>query len=159
MCCVLFYMLLGAALQELKIMESKLSRLYRLRSETFDVPENKPVEVEFDQITGEINILILQIRDLKTAIHKTNANTIVEANNESMSMQKLIILIGDLRSELNQLEMLKPKGAVYLGGQAVEYKPQRKQDEVAAMISEVEQHKADLDKILQVKNWETELLE
>ena len=76
-----------------------------------------------------------------------------------MSMQKLIILIGDLRSELNQLEMLKPKGAVYLGGQAVEYKPQRKQDEVAAMISEVEQHKADLDKILQAKNWETELLE
>ena len=70
MCCVLFYMLLGAALQELKIMESKLSRLYRLRSETFDVLENKPVEVEFDQITGEINILILQIRDLKTAIHK-----------------------------------------------------------------------------------------
>ena len=70
-----------------------------------------------------------------------------------------ILIIGDLRSELSRLQLLRPRGPVYLGGQAVEYIPQKKQNEIAQLISELEQRKADLDKILQSSNWKTELLQ
>ncbi len=152
-------MLLGAALQELKIMQSKLYRLYRLRQDTFNVLENKKTEVDFDKLTKEINDLILEIRDLKVKINKTNTNTRINVEGKEMTITELIIRIGDLRSELSQLESLHPKGPVYLGGQAVEYIPQKKQDELAAMIAEMEQRKANLDKILQSVNWKTELLD
>jgi len=151
-------MFIGAALQELKIHQSKLARLYRLREDTFNYLENKKVEVDFAQITKEIEVLVKQIRDLKTKIIKTNANSKIVVEGTEMTIQELIILIADLRSELMQFESLKPRGPVYLGGQAVEYIPQRKQDEIASEISQMEQRKADLDKILQAKNWSTELL-
>ena len=152
-------MLIGAALQELKVLQSKLVRLYRLRGDTFNVLENKSIEVPFNDVTQEINVLIQEIRQLKVRIHKTNANVFLEVNEKIISLQELIVLIGDIRSELMQLEILKPRGPVYLGGQAVEYIPQRKQDEIAKLIAEMEKRKADLDKILQKKNWQTELLE
>ncbi len=152
-------MLLGAALQELKILQSKLVRLYRLREDTFNVLENKTIEVPYEKVSGEINSLIQEIRQLKVRIHKTNSNTFVSVDNKKVSIQELIILIGDARSDLMHLEMLKPRGPVYLGGQAVEYIPQKKQDEVAKLIAEKEKQKADLDKILQSKNWQTELIE
>ncbi|TFG25760.1 MAG: hypothetical protein EU532_11460 [Promethearchaeota archaeon] len=152
-------MLLGAALQELKIMQSKLARLYVLRRETFNFLENKDVEVDFNQISGEIKELVDQIRDLKVKIAKTNNNTLIEVNGQKMSIQQLILIIGELRSELLQLQYLKPRGPVYLGGQAVEYVPQKKQDEVADLISEIEEKKADMDKLLQAKNWNVELIE
>jgi len=152
-------MKLGAALQNLKILQSKLARLYRLRTNTFNVIETKSVEVDFNVVTSEINALVDEIRHLKTQIHKTNANMVVTVDDKELSIQELILLIGDLRSELSFLEQLRPQGAVYLGGQAVEYIPQKKQDEVAQLISEKEQQKADLDKILQARNWEVELLD
>jgi len=49
-------MLLGAALQELKTMQSKLARLYNLRSDTFNYLENREFEVDYNQITEEINL-------------------------------------------------------------------------------------------------------
>lgn len=152
-------MLLGAALQELKIMQSKLARLFQLRRETFNVLENKEPEVEFNDITSQIDALVDEIRLLKTKIAKTNNTVSLEVDGKKISIQELILLIADLRSHLFQLEYLKPRGPVYLGGQAVEYIPQRKQDEMAELISEVEERKADLDKILQAKNWSTDLLE
>ena len=152
-------LLLGAALQELKIMQSKLTRLNRLRYDTFNVLENKNVEVEFEKVDKEINDLIDDIRELKVRINKTNTNVKLEVDGKEITIMELILMIGDLRSELSQYETLRPKGPVYLGGQAVEYIPQRKQDEIAKYIAEMEQKKADLDKILQAKNWETELLE
>ena len=152
-------MLLGAALQELKIKQSKLSRLYDLRRDTFNVLENKDVEVDFTYISREIEHLVKEIRDLKVKIAKTNNDIDVEVDGESIKIQELIILIGDLRSELSQLQYLKPRGPVYLGGQAVEYVPQKKQDEIANLISKFEEKKADIDKILQSKNWSTELQE
>jgi DNA repair exonuclease SbcCD ATPase subunit len=152
-------MLLGAALQELKIKKSKLARLYRLREDTFNVLENKSAEVEFGQVSNEINELVQEIRDLKVKIAKTNAYSTVSVEGRDICIQELILLIGDLRSELMQHEALKPRGPVYLGGQAVEYIPQRKQDEIAAAIAELEQRKADLDKILQAQNWMVELVD
>ncbi len=151
-------MLLGAALQELKIKQSKLLRLFRLREDTFNVLENKAVEVEFETITEEIGELILNIRDLKVKINKTNTNTVIDVESKKMLIAELIIMIGDLRSELSRYELLKPRGPVYLGGQAVEYIPQKKQDEIAKRIAQMEQRKADLDKILQSTNWKTELI-
>ena len=50
-------MLLGAALQELKIMQSKLSRLYILRRDTFNVLENKDVEVDFEKISNKASMI------------------------------------------------------------------------------------------------------
>ena len=152
-------MKLGAALQNLKILQSKLARLYRLRADTFNVLETKSAEVDYDQLTDEINTLVDEVRQLKTRIHKTNANTMVTVDDKELSIQELILLIADLRSDLSRLEELKPRGAVYLGGQAVEYNPQKKQDEMAQIISIKEQRKAELDKILQAKNWEAELIE
>ena len=152
-------MLLGAALQELKIMQSKLARLYVLRRETFNYLENKEVEVDFNQISGEIKDLVDQIRDLKVKLAKTNNNTLIEVDGQNMSIQELILIIGDLRSELLQLQYLKPRGPVYLGGQAVEYIPQKKQDEIADLISEIEEKKAEMDKLLQAKNWAVELID
>ncbi len=152
-------MLVGAALQELKILQSKLARLYRLREDTFNVLEKKTIEVPYKRVTEEIDDLIQQIRKMKVNIHKTNSNTLVLVDNKKISLQELIILIGDVRSDLMRLDMLKPRGPVYLGGQAVEYIPQKKQDEIAKIIGEKEKQKADLDKILQAKNWQTELLE
>ncbi len=152
-------MLLGAALQELKILQSKLVRLHQLRYDTFNMLENKAVEVPFDALSKEIDEVTRGIRALKVGIQKTNSNTMVEVEGRSIPIQALIVLIGDLRSELSNLETLKPRGAVYLGGQAVEYVPQKKQDEMARMISSVEKRKADLDKVLQAKNWQVELQE
>ncbi|KKK57386.1 hypothetical protein LCGC14_3054990 [marine sediment metagenome] len=150
-------MLLGAALQELKIKQSKLSRLYDLRRETFNVLENKDVEVDFNEISREIELIVKETRDLKLKIAKTNNEIDVEVEGEKIKIQELILRIGDLRSELSQLEYLKPRGPVYLGGQAVEYIPQKKQDEIANLISKFEEKKAEIDKILQAKNWSTEL--
>lgn len=152
-------MLLGAALQELKIMQSKLYRLYRLREDTFNILENKNIEVKFDEVTKEINEIILKIRDLKVRINKTNTNTVINVEGKEITIIELIIMIGDLRSELSRYESLRPRGPVYLGGQAVDYIPQKKQDEIATKIAEMEQRKADLDKILQSSNWRTELFE
>ena len=152
-------MLLGAALQELKIMKSKLYRLYRLREDTFNVLENKNVEVDFDKVTKEIDDLVFEIRKLKVSISKTNTNTMIRVENKEMSIIDLILMIGDLRGELSRYEYLKPRGPVYLGGQAVEYIPQKKQDIIAKKIAEMEQRKADLDKILQSTNWKTELIQ
>ena len=150
-------MLLGAALQELKTMQSKLSRLYNLRSDTFNYLENREFEVDFNQITEDINKLVDQIRQLKVQIAKTNSNSNLKVNGKEISIQELIFLIGDLRSDLSQMSYLKPRGPVYLGGQAVEYIPQKRQDQIAELISEIEEKKADLDKLLQAKNWSTEL--
>ncbi len=152
-------MLLGAALQELKIMQSKLNRLNRLRYDTFNVLENKTIDVVFDKVNKEINDLIDEIRDIKVRINRTNTNIKLQVDGKEISLMELILMIGDLRSELSQYETLKPKGPVYLGGQAVEYIPQIKQDEIAKLIAQMEKKKADLDKILQSRNWETELLE
>jgi hypothetical protein len=152
-------MLLGAGLQELKIMQSKLLRLYRLREDTFNVLENKKIEVDFDEVSKEIDELVKNIRELKVQINKTNTNTMIRVEGNEIPIQELIIIIGDLRSELSRLQMLRPRGPVYLGGQAVEYIPQKKQDEVANLISDMEKHKADLDKILQSSNWKTELIQ
>ena len=152
-------MLLGAALQEMKIMQSKLSRLYRLRESTFNVLENKEVEVEFDKVTEEIEKLIFQIRALKVRIVKTNANTAIRFQGEDITIQELIIQIGDLRSELSRYAYLQPLRPVYLGGTAVQYIPQKRQDKIAEMIAELEEKKADLDKVLQSTNWKTELLD
>ena len=150
-------MLLGAALQELKTMQSKLSRLYNLRSDTFNYLENREFEVDFNQITEDINKLVDQIRQLKVQIAKTNSNSNLKVNGKEISIQELIFLIGDLRSDLSQMSYLKPRGPVYLGGQAVEYIPQKRQDQIAELISEIEEKKADLDKLLQANNWSTEL--
>lgn len=152
-------MLLGAALQELKILQSKLARLYLLRRETFNYLENKDIEVDFNQISAEIKVVIEQIRELKVRIAKTNNNTLIEVDGQQMSIQQLILIIGELRSELLQLEYLKPRGPVYLGGQAVEYIPQKKQDEIADLISKYEEKKANMDKLLQAKNWNIELID
>lgn len=152
-------MLLGAALQELKIMQSKLARLYVLRRDTFNYLENKDVEVDFNEVSSGIDDLVAQIRDLKVKIATTNTQTVVDVEGKQMSIQELIILIGDLRSELLQLSYLRPRGPVYLGGQAVEYIPQKRQDEMADMISKLEAKKADFDKLLQAKNWAAELKE
>lgn len=151
-------MLLGAALQELKIMQSKLYRLYRLRDDTFNVLENKQVEVDFDKVSEEINELVMAIRDLKVKINRTNTNTVIPVDDKNITIIELIIMIGDIRSELSRYESLRPRGPVYLGGQAVEYIPQKKQDSIAAKIAEMEQRKADLDKILQATNWKTNLV-
>lgn len=151
-------MLLGAALQELKIMQSKLFRLYRLREDTFNVLETKSVEVDYEKVSKEIDELVKEIRDLKVKINKTNTNTLIKVFDKDMTIIELIIMIGDLRSELSRYALLKSKGPVWLGGQAVEYIPQRKQDEIAAEIADMEKRKADLDKILQSTNWKTELL-
>ena len=152
-------MLLGAALQELKIMQSKLARLYVLRRETFNYLENKEIEVDFNQISAEITELVEEIRVLKVNITKTNNNTLIEVDGRTISIQELILIIGDLRSDLSQLEYLKPRGPVYLGGQAVEYIPQQKQDEIANLISNIEEKKAEMDKLLQAKNWAVELID
>lgn len=152
-------MLLGAGLQELKIMQSKLLRLYRLREDTFNVLENKKIEVDFNKVSKEIDELVKGIRELKVQINKTNTNTVIQVEDKKMSIQELIINIGDLRSELSRLQLLRPRGPVYLGGQAVEYIPQKKQDEIANLISDMEKQKADLDKILQASNWKTELIQ
>lgn len=151
--------LLGAALQELKIMQSKLSRLNQLRQDTFNVLEKKPVEVAYESVTKEIDELIQNIRNLKVRIAKTNSICQTNVTGKNIPLQELIIMIGDIRSELNQLEYLKPQGPVYLGGQAVEYLPQKKQNEMATLISAWEEKKADLDKILQAANWKIELVE
>ena len=150
--------LLGAALQELKIMQSKLARLNQLRQDTFNVLEKKPVEVAYDAVSKEIDDLIQSIRILKVRIAKTNSICQATVEGHEIPLQELIIMIGDIRSELNQLECLKPQGAVYLGGQAVEYIPQKKQYEMAAIISTLEERKANLDKILQAANWKIELV-
>jgi len=150
-------MLLGAALQELKTMQSKLFRLYNLRSDTFNYLENREFEVDFNKITEDIKKLVDQIRQLKVQIAKTNSNSKIKVDEKEISIQELIFLIGDLRSDLSQMSYLKPRGPVYLGGQAVEYIPQKRQDQIAELISEIEEKKADLDKLLQAKNWSTEL--
>ena len=152
-------MFLGAGLQELKTMQSKLLRLYRLRENTFNVLESKKVEVDFDTVSKEINELVTNIRELKVQINKTNTNTTIRVEDKVMTIQELIIIIGDLRSELSRLQLLRPRGPVYLGGQAVEYIPQKKQNEIANLISDMEQRKADLDKVLQSNNWKTELIQ
>ncbi|MBN1802801.1 MAG: hypothetical protein JW891_14930 [Candidatus Lokiarchaeota archaeon] len=152
-------MLIGAALQELKTLKSKLARLYILRRDTFNVLENKIIEVEFEKVTEDIRNLLEEIKKLKGNIAKTNAKTIIELDGIQITMQELIITIGDLKSELYQLEYLKPRGAVYLGGQAVEYIPQKRQDEMATIIANLEEKKAELDKILQSKNWQIELVD
>ena len=151
-------MLVGAALQELKILRSKLARLYRLRERTFNVLENKKFEVDYDEISKEINDLVLKIRELKVRITKTNANTLVTVDGTKIPIIEIILTVADLRSELSRMAFIQPLGPVYLRGNAVEYISQRTQSEIAEQVAELEEEKAKLDKILQATNWKTELL-
>ena len=159
-------MLLGAALQEVKTMRSKLTRLISLRENAFTFLPSKK-EIDFKQITSEILDLSSKISEFKSRIAKTNTNTQVIFEKATISLQDLILKVADTRSELKSMENImksleeeiKMRGYHYRNDPEIEQPVRAKSiSEIAHIIETLEKRKISIDKQIQHSNWKTELL-
>ncbi|HII54235.1 hypothetical protein COT30_00705 [Candidatus Micrarchaeota archaeon CG08_land_8_20_14_0_20_49_17] len=149
---------LGEALLELKGMKSELVRLMEARETTFAYSEEPPVE-KTTGLSGQIAILVQEIRKLKMRVERTNHSSFIDTPEGKMAIAEAIISIGDMRSELASLEKLRDKFREERDSWH-EQKPkkfQAGQKELLAQIRELEKQKVRMDSFLSSWNWKVEL--
>jgi len=152
---------LGEALTLIRIKKSEIARAYELRSQEFSDSENEiEVKKKFQSNSEAINLKLEELRKLKTRIEKTNHETIIDTPDGKMTVSEAILLIGNYRSLLSDLQELRSKYKVSdysLSDKKVKYyfglNPQELEKEIAVL----EMKKARLDSFLQVWNWKTQL--
>ncbi len=152
-------MKLGDCLRELKRKQAQLVRKISLRESTFSYKKDERPEVPFTSVTSEIKQLAAEIRDLKLQIEFTNNTTHVDFDGEKCSIADLILRIGDLRSELKQLNALteKKRFSFLHEDEANQVVRQLNQVELNKEIDKLEAEKDKIDRFLQKTNWVIEL--
>ncbi len=130
-------------------------RKINLRESTFSYKKDESPEIPFAAITTEIKQLAADIRDLKLQIEFTNDSTLVDFSGEKVSIMGLILRIGDLRSELKQLNALteKKRFSFLHDDEAKEVVRQLSQLELNKEIETLESEKDKIDSFLQKTNW------
>ncbi len=152
-------MKLGECLRELKRKQAQLVRKINLRESTFSYKKDESPEVPFGAVTGEIKQLATDIRDLKLQIEFTNNVTLVDFNGEKVSIADLILRIGDLRSELKQLNALteKKRFSFLHDDETKEVVRQLNQVDLNKEIEVLESDKDKIDRFLQKTNWSIDI--
>lgn len=154
-------MKLGEALAQLKKERSRLARLISLRKENVYVEKGKQSPFNPEQIGRDISNKINQIRELKIRIQKTNLKTLL--HEEKISLAEAIILIGDIRSKISHLSNLFTEKKEYYSFRLrskddIEKIAQLDESDIEKEIESLESEKIRIDNLIQIANWETELV-
>lgn len=158
-------MLIGEALAEVKLLQSKLIRLQTMRQDLFKVLKgHEPEGYSYESLTSEINNVHSNINKLKVAIQRTNVSKKLQvklpSGEKEMTIMEGILEISRIRSELEQYDYLVPTTAeAQYGREAiVEYFFPITQQERDEIIERLEAEKRCYDLALQGANWTTELV-
>ncbi len=153
-------MKIGEALQEVKELSSKLSRLQTLQASLFSFVEGTQPSKTFEEYEKEINEIHDRIIDLKLKIQDANLRskvTVTFDDNSSIecSIAKAILEVSKLRSKLYQLSLMVPQNPTYTYGkeQLVTYFQPITQLEKEEMITKLERMKRSYDLAIQGGNW------
>jgi len=150
-------MKLGEALSRLKKEKSRLARMIMLRKENVYVVKGKQTKFNPKELSKEIDKKIDEIRKLKIKIQKTNMETTI--TEEKISLAEAIVKINDLRSKLSHLSCLFDRKRDYLfrDNEDKEMVTQLDELEIEDEIEKLEIEKHQLDNIIQIVNWTTQL--
>jgi len=152
-------MKLGEALSLLKKEKSRLARLILLRKANVYADEGKKPEFNPEKLTEEINQKLEEIRKLKINIQKTNLAK--EIGEEKISIAEAIIKVGDLRSQIAQLSDLfegHKRSLYFEREQKIPQVAHLSETEIEEEIERLEIFKTKLDNLLQIANWNVELI-
>lgn len=153
-------MKLGEALAQLKKEKSRLARLISIRKENVYVEKGKKTPFDPREVGKKINEKIEEIRELKIKIQKTNLSTKIPE--QDISLAEAIISIGDIRSQMANLRTLFEDKREYSwrlrDKDTIEKIPQLNEKEIEEEMESLETEKIRIDNLIQVTNWETELV-
>lgn len=91
---------LTSALNKIKTLKGKLSRLQSAANKAIIIKEGVAPDHNFLEIERERQEVAEELRQLKVAIAHTNQITTVEYQGDRMTLAELILINADLRSEL-----------------------------------------------------------
>ncbi len=171
---------ISGGLKQIKQFKNELKRKIKIRKENFSViiPKDNTLNefkrnikenvefVEFSKISEDIDKISGEISDLRERIMKTNINTIIEVNGDTITLSKLKLLIDDLKSKLAQLEVINDKD--YFGVRRRRIATTEEEEKEVAqltdlqldeLIKQIETDKITLENILETKNATTQLIE
>ena len=159
---------LSEELDELTILKNRIARTMDFREKTVKHPKDQVPEKTFAQLTQEIKDLATKATKLKTQIAVANANTIVFFDGDKLKLCELILMQGDIRSELASLKKMlgiKDKKS-FSSNEGVFDGYHGKDDDtvyqtnrfiVEADVRILEQRKRTLDRAIQSANWSAEI--
>ncbi len=168
----------SGALKEIKFLKNQLKRKIKMRKENFIViiPKNKNLEdlstnelekiVKFNDISEEINELAGNISDLREKVLRTNIQTIIDVENDKITLAKLKLLVDDVRSELAQLESVNERD-IFSSRRRKITTTEEEEKEVAQLtdlqlenlIKQLERRKLELENVLEIQNAIIQLVE
>ena len=170
---------ISGALKQIKHLKNELKRKIKMRKENFFViiPKNGKLEdfknsdetikfVDFNKVSEEINIIAKKISTLRERIMKTNIQTIVNVENDEITLAKLKLLIDDIRSELAQLDGINERDIFGSRRRRITTTEEEEKEvsqltdiQLEKLISQLEEKKMKLENILEVQNANTQLVE
>jgi len=169
----------SGGLKQIRQLKNELKRKIKMRKENFFIiipkseeledfkTDNKTIKfVDFNNISGEINNIAKRISTLREKIMKTNIQTIVNVENDKITLANLKLLIDDIRSELAQLDGINERD-IFGSRRRKISTTEEEEKEVAQLtdiqldnlISQLEEKKMKLENILEIKNTNTQLVE
>lgn len=158
-------MKLTEALSELKSIKGRIARALDYRHTTAKHLKSEQPSSDFEAASDNIKDLMLAATNLKTSIAVANANTIVRFDDAQMPLQRLILMQGDVRSELAALKKMlgspgKNKFDRDEGIFTNDYDPERyvyqlSKEDIEELILAAEKKKRSMDAVIQRANWET----
>jgi len=169
---------ISGALKQIKQFKNELKRKIKMRKENFFViiPKNRKLEdirnkeeakfVDFNKISGDINTIAKDISNLREKVLKTNIQTIVNVENDEITLARLKLVIDDIRSELAQLDSVNERD-IFGSRRRKITTAEEEEKEVAQLtdiqlenlIKQLEEKKMKLENILEVLNANTQLVE
>ena len=169
----------SGGLKQIRQLKNELKRKIKMRKENFFIiipkseeledfkTDNKTIKfVDFNNISGEINNIAKKISTLREKIMMTNIQTIVNVENDKITLANLKLLIDDIRSELAQLDGINERD-IFGSRRRKISTTEEEEKEVAQLtdiqldnlISQLEEKKMKLENILEIKNTNTQLVE
>ena len=159
-------MYLSEALTKLKNLKSKAKRIDVYISASVVYYEDAEPEYVFLEECANRDEIQAEILNLKSKIIKTNANTLVNYNNQSISLTKVILLNAQARIQLaflSGLQALEKSGHSYVSRTREEikkvYAVGYDKTNIKISIDAVEQKKEVLESIMANANANTPLVE
>ncbi|MBI4171047.1 MAG: hypothetical protein HY514_05080 [Candidatus Aenigmarchaeota archaeon] len=153
-------MKVGEALSLLKAKRSYLASQFELLKDQMFYEAGKKPDFSVSEILENIAKTESEIRQLKLSIMKTNVEEKLE---NGLTLAEAIISIGDLRSKMAQLEIIRKnpyKDRLFFRAddKRIDYIPQIPLQDIEKKIRELESKKNKLDAELQKANWSIEII-
>lgn len=149
-------MKLGEALALLKSKKSEIAKLQNLRSDYFYAHEGKKASFDYGTLTERIGDLSGDIVALKKAV--MDANMSKEVVGGGMTLFEAICRIGEMRSDLDNLEKIigsgrKERSYLFSEDREDDRVPQVPLEEIEKEVRRISYEKQRLDSMLQDSNW------